>query len=109
MALCLVPSVKFNTETEASQFLNHIRDVYDVTYKDEAECRAYCWFRKNGDPSIVQGFEFYENENALAITHRSSDPYKKMRQFLGTVQIGRPNGITHQPPSSMTPVVDSPA
>lgn len=49
----------------------------------------------------------YENENALAITHRSSDPYKKMRQFLATVQIRRPNGITHQPPSSMTPVVDS--
>lgn len=48
----------------------------------------------------------YENSDALAITHRSSDPYKKMREFLATVQIERPNGITRQPPSSMTPVFE---
>ncbi|KAH8697927.1 hypothetical protein BGW36DRAFT_427865 [Talaromyces proteolyticus] len=104
MALCLAPTLKFKGRDQATQFLGLIRDIYQVTYKDEDECRAYCWFRKDDDPCTVQGFEFYENDNALTVIHRSSNPYKKMRKFLAALQSTGSKDAKFPPLILMTPV-----
>ncbi|OJJ06484.1 hypothetical protein ASPVEDRAFT_87782 [Aspergillus versicolor CBS 583.65] len=88
MALCLAPTLEFENVDHATQskFLALIHDIYQSTYQNEEHCSTYCWFRDINNPQFVQGFEFYDNEDALAVTHRGSAPYKKMRQFIAGLQ-----------------------
>ncbi|CAI7596219.1 unnamed protein product [Penicillium glandicola] len=70
------------------------RDVALETHANEPECLAYCWTRpvSNSDAStdsvaFVQGIEVYKNPDALAVKHRSSAPYLKMREVVTTTAL----------------------
>jgi hypothetical protein len=50
----------------------------------------------------VCGFEVYEDETSSKVTHRSSQPYKKMRSILGAEQIQeRPTDLSYCRPTGV--------
>ncbi|KAB8268138.1 hypothetical protein BDV30DRAFT_243631 [Aspergillus minisclerotigenes] len=73
------------------KYLSLVHDVAHETHQNEPECLAYCWTRPistseaptDGD-TFVQGIEVYKSLDALAIVHRSSPPYLKMREVVNS-------------------------
>ncbi|KAK2788298.1 hypothetical protein FQN53_003832 [Emmonsiellopsis sp. PD_33] len=78
------------------RFLSLLSDIGAFTHENEPRTIAYSWFKSTGDdPEFpnhhLRGFEVYEDEHASKVTHRSSEPYKKMRSIVG------PEGILEKP------------
>ncbi|KAL3455436.1 hypothetical protein BJX64DRAFT_297640 [Aspergillus heterothallicus] len=77
-----------------TQFLSLVQDVARETQANEPQCLAYCWTKPATEagnsrcaPAPVQGLEVYANEDALVVTHRSGEAYKRMREVVATTSL----------------------
>ncbi|QKX55723.1 uncharacterized protein TRUGW13939_02820 [Talaromyces rugulosus] len=92
-----IPLASVADRDKCMQYLSLVRDVASETQENEPECLAYCWARPADGhtdvPAVVQGLEVYNTPEALSVTHRSSAPYKNMRQVVAnTGLLSRPKG-----------------
>jgi hypothetical protein len=100
------PRAQFSANTDFAfsleQLRGHLDAIAEVTYSDELDNKAYCWFRKSPDSLLegtwICGFEMlppsqllicivcadsvsrYNNEDALTVVHRGSSQYHSMRK-----------------------------
>ncbi|KIW19194.1 hypothetical protein PV08_03488 [Exophiala spinifera] len=89
LAICLQHQVE--SEEKAERLRGLLDDVARVTFLDEPDNRAYCWFRKSSHSTLegpwIAGFELYDNEAALTTVHRSSTEYQAMRKASAEEQL----------------------
>ncbi|KFZ03199.1 hypothetical protein V502_11141 [Pseudogymnoascus sp. VKM F-4520 (FW-2644)] len=100
MVIIVNPYIPLASAEDRDTYLSLVRDVAYETQANEPECLAYCWTRpvSNSDAStdstaFVLGLEVYKNPDALAVKHRGSAPYLKMREVVtATALITFPKG-----------------
>ncbi|KAJ0415090.1 hypothetical protein BJY00DRAFT_318187 [Aspergillus carlsbadensis] len=94
MTVVLNPYIPLASATDRDKFLSLVRDVARETQANEPQCLAYCWTtpveepgRSADSPALVQGLEVYATEEALAVTHRSGEAYKHMREVVASTNL----------------------
>ncbi|KAL5040843.1 hypothetical protein BDW71DRAFT_201840 [Aspergillus fruticulosus] len=84
-------AVVVNPYIPLASYLSLVRDVAQETQEKEPECLVYCWTRPIPAPDdatdghvFVQGLEIYRQLDALAVVHRTSKSYLKMRETISS-------------------------